>query len=218
MRIPKGHPYRKQIRNGPVVERGASANRQGSRSRRPVSPSGRSGHAAGPDGSRVLGAVILAGAVIASGFLFALQSQKEVRRLGREDAKFKAEFYDLAKRQRVEEFRQHQAIDEVQRKVLALPRGIGLAQPTLQRTARSAAAPAVRSVSASRESGGQRERNPQVIKPATSRPASSLVAPDESEALPRQEWSREPAVDPVVQTRTALRTRPRRIEALASEQ
>lgn len=217
MRIPKGHPYRKQIRNGPVVERGANANRQGPRSRRPVSPSGRPDHGARPDGSRVLTAVILAGAVIASGFLLALQSQKEVRRLGGEDAKFKAEFYDLAKRQRVEEFRQHQAIDEVQRKVLALPRAVGLAQPTLQRTALRAA-PAARVISASREAGARRERNPQVIKPATSRPASSPVGPDESEALPRQEWSRESAVDSVVQTRTALRTRPRRIEALASEQ
>jgi hypothetical protein len=217
MKIPKGHPYRKQVRNGPVVQRGTTASRQGSRSRRSSSASN-----AGQDGSRVLWAIILLGGVVASGFLLALQSQGKVRRLGRQDAELKAEFHELAKQQRFDDDRRRQAIDEVQRKTLANAAARGLIQPALQRAALPSPL-AARMVAASQQSGITREKGSRVVRSsparsASSSPASTFRISDGGEVSPRPGLRKEPAVVPVVQTRTAPQTRPRRIEAVVSEQ
>ena len=212
MKIPKGHPYRKQVRNGPVVQRGTIASRQGSRSRRSSSASN-----AGHDGSRVLWAIILLGGVVASGFLLALQSQGKVRRLGREDAELKAEFHELAKQQRFDDDRRRQAIDEVQRKALAHSAAKGLIQPALQRTALPSPI-AARMAAASRQSGITQEKGDHVARSSPARPVRTSNVSDGGEALSRQEVWKESAVVPVVQTRTALQTRPRRIDAVVTEQ
>lgn len=217
MKISKGHPYRKQVRNGPVVERGAIASRQGSRPRRSSLALGRSATGAGQDGSRVLWAIILLGGVVASGFLLALQSQGKARRLGQQDAELKAEFYELAKQQRFEDDRRRQAIDEVQRKVLTRSPAGGLVQPALQRAALPSLI-AAREASVFRQARVSREKDNRVTKPSPVRPASTAVISDQGEASPRQGGWKEPAVVPVVQTRTTPQTRPRRIEAVVSEQ
>lgn len=212
MKIPKGHPYRKQVRNGPVVQRGSIASREGSRSRRSSSAS-----STGQDGSRVLWAVILLGGVVASGFLLALQSQGKVRRLGRQDAELKAEFHELAKQQRFEDDRRHRAIDEVQQKVLAHAAARGLVQPALQRTALPSPI-AARMAAVSRENGAARQKGNRIVRSSPARPAGSSTVSDGGEALPRPGLRKEPAVVPVVQARMAPQTRPRRIEAVVSEQ
>lgn len=217
MKIPKGHPYRKQVRNGPVVVRGASASRPGSRPRRSSSALGRSVTGSGQDGSRVLWAIILLGGLVASGFLLALQSQGRSRRLGRQDAELKAEFHELAKQQRFDDDRRHRAIDEVQRKALTPSPVGGLVQPALQRTALPSPI-ATRLASTSRQARVPREPENRIVRTSPARPVRTAVVPDEEAATPRDESRKDRAVVPVVQTRTAPQTRPRRIEAVVSEQ
>lgn len=217
MKIPKGHPYRKQVRNGPVVERRAIAGRQGSTPRRSSTAPGRSATGAAQDGSRVLWAIILLGGLVASGFLLALQSQGKARQLGKQDAELKAEFHELAKQQRFEDDRRRRAIDEVQEKVLTLSPAGGLGQPALQRTALLTPI-ATRLASVSRQAGIPREKPNRIVRTSPANPATTAVVSNAEEASSRQVGWKESAIVPVVQTRTVPQTRPRRIEAVVSEQ
>jgi hypothetical protein len=72
--------------------------------------------------------------------------------------------------------------------------------------------------SASRQARVPREPENRIVRNSPARPVRAAVVPDEEESPPRYESWKDRAVVPVVQTRTAPQTRPRRIEAVVFEQ
>lgn len=131
----KAQTYRPRVQNGTVARRHSRAATNRVASRRA------SEKVAVRDGSPVLWTIIAIGTVIAAGFLLALQSQLNIYQMGQKDAELKAEFHDMANRQRVETLRQQQALNDAENAVLAQQNG--LLQPKLSRTepAKTVAAP-----------------------------------------------------------------------------
>lgn len=133
----KAQTYRPRVQNGQVARRQsrpatvrATAQSVG---RRRGGSSRVAEQAVTRSGARVLGTIIVIGTVIAAGFLLALQSQLNINQIGQKDAELKAEFYEMANRQRVETLRQQQALSDAEAAVLTQKNG--LLQPRLSRGA-----------------------------------------------------------------------------------
>jgi hypothetical protein len=201
MKIPRGQAYRKQVRNGRVVVRQVVATRVGSRAGRPGMRGDQGGAPTGSDGARVLWAVILLGTLIASGFILALQSEEQVYQLGRADANLKADFLDLANRQRVEESRLQEALDAAEREVLENRSRREVIQPSLQRTA-------LRTQLASRFPSPKRERETTVPRRRQDGGSvTQVLGAAQQPVTQRGNLSEGAVVLPIVQTR------PRRISS-----
>ena len=133
----KAQTYRPRVQNGQVARRQSrpATDRATAQSvgRRRGGSSRVAAQAVARDGSRVLWTIIVLGTVIAAGFLLALQSQLNINQIGHKDAELKAEFHEMANRQRVETLRQQQALSEAEAAVLTQKNG--LLQPSLSRAA-----------------------------------------------------------------------------------
>ncbi|MBK9314725.1 MAG: hypothetical protein IPM55_10870 [Acidobacteria bacterium] len=130
---------RPKVQNGPVVRRSArpvekkSAPRKNGANvtRRMVSARGAGSRQkrSSTGGSRVYWLLVVAAAVLTSGFIFTLQSKISIHKLGQMESKLKDELDEIANRQRYEILEQQRAINPQQSDSAA--RQAGLIQPRL---------------------------------------------------------------------------------------
>ncbi len=130
----RAQTYRPRVQNGPIAkrrnrpatkkvsERTSTARRASSRARR--------GQVERRTGSRVLWSLMLIGALVAAGFLSALNSQISTYRLGQAEAELKAELDEIANRQRFDILEQQRALSPGESDRAA--RQMGLVQPSLR--------------------------------------------------------------------------------------
>ena len=116
-----------RIQNGPVTKRRtrksvAKVSERGGRSRKKKDQRGR-------QGSNIFWMLMLTGAFVAAGFVFALRSQINVHQIGQAEAQLREELEEIASRQRFEILEQQRALSpsESDRKA----RASGLIQPRL---------------------------------------------------------------------------------------
>jgi len=138
----KARTYRPKVQNGTVVKRRTRAGGQKSPTRPARSKSTKT--AAGrrkissrktaekSGGARVLWMLILAGAIVATGFIYALRAQINIHQLGQMESALKDELDEIANRQRYQIFEQQRAVSPQQ--IDNAARQAGLVQPGLVRT------------------------------------------------------------------------------------
>jgi uncharacterized protein HemX len=129
----RAQTYRPRVQNGPITkrakrtvssktsERGASARRKPDRGR----PSRKRSR---QEGSNLFMSLVLVGALVAAGFVFALRSQISARQLGQAETRLRSELDDIANRQRYEVLEQQRAMSLTESSRAA--KEAGLIQPS----------------------------------------------------------------------------------------
>ncbi len=129
----RAQTYRPRIQNGPVTKRrgGGGASKVAAKSR--SSRSRRSRKKTRQEGSNVLLMLMITGAIVAAGFVFALRSQINAHHISQAEAQLREELDEIANQQRYEILQQQRALSprESDRKA----REAGLVQPKLNQPA-----------------------------------------------------------------------------------
>jgi hypothetical protein len=129
----KAQTYRPRIQNGTVAKRRGrtlvqKVSDRSARARRPARGKSRREQERQP-GSNVLWTLMCIGALVATGFVFALRSQMNAHQLGQAEAQLRAELEEIANRQRYEMLEQQRALSP--REVIRAAKQAGLIQPKL---------------------------------------------------------------------------------------
>ncbi len=138
----KAQTYRPRVQNGQVAKR---RSRPGGVAAQKVSVRGarRRQNRERRQGSNVLGVLMCIGALVATGFVFALRSQINTHQLGQAEAQLRSELDEIANRQRYEVLAQQRALSP--REIDRAAKQAGLIQPKFNQTIQSQPAqPAVK--------------------------------------------------------------------------
>jgi uncharacterized protein HemX len=156
----RAQTYRPRVQNGTITkrpkrsasskasERRASARRAPNRGRGSHKRSRR-------EGSNLFMTLVLIGALVAAGFVFALRSQIRARQLGQAEMRLRSELDDIANRQRYEVLEQQRAMSLSESERAA--RQAGLIQPRFNQPKASAKQAAVSRNAAPRGSKPRKE-------------------------------------------------------------
>jgi hypothetical protein len=128
----RARTYRPKVQNGTITKRSkravsSKASERGVSARRAPSRGRRSNRRNRQEGSNLFMTLVLIGALVAAGFVFALRSQINARQLGQAEMRLRSELDDIANRQRYEVLEQQRAMSLRESERAA--RQAGLSQP-----------------------------------------------------------------------------------------
>lgn len=113
--------YRPEVRNGQVKSRQAARTAVSVGKSRREELTSRRVLVAGRSGFMVMTTIIVAGLVVGTGFVMALQTQNNIYRIGLDDARLKAQLHQISNQQRVESLEQERVINQVEKMALVQP-------------------------------------------------------------------------------------------------
>jgi hypothetical protein len=162
----RAQTYRPRVQNGTITKRpkrkvsSQAAERRASPRRSPQR--GRRSHKRGRhEGSNLFMSLVLIGALVAAGFVFALRSQINARQLGQAELRLRNELDDIANRQRYEVLEQQRAMSLSESDRAA--QQAGLIQPSFNQTKAQTKAQAtvrINQVAISRNPAARSDRPP----------------------------------------------------------
>jgi hypothetical protein len=111
----RARTYRPKVQNGTITKRSmrtvsAQASERRASARRAPNRERRSSRRSRQEGSNLFMTLVLIGALVAAGFVFALRSQINARQVGQAEMRLRSELDDIANRQRYEILEQQRAM------------------------------------------------------------------------------------------------------------
>lgn len=161
----RAQTYRPRVQNGPITKRSKrpvaakSSERRASARRAPQRGRG-SNKRKRQEGSNLFMSLIIIGALVVAGFVFALRSQINARQLGQAETKLRAELDEIANRQRYEVLERQRVMSMGESDRAAQTAGLvqpRFNQPKAAAQAAAAQKPAPRGSKSRKESYSQRQ-------------------------------------------------------------